>query len=86
MLLHIIAPITLFVKREGERMSKMTTDKKRITTYVEEEKVKKFKIISAHKDMSMSEYIADIINKLILAYEAENGEIKIQNSKKKEDN
>lgn len=65
----------------------MATDKKRIATYVTEETVKKFKIVSATKDKSMSEYTEILIKKAIEEYEYNNGEIKtekninIENSK-----
>lgn len=56
----------------------MATDKKRIAAYVPEETVKKFKIVSATKNKSMSEYTAVLIEKAIDGYEVENGEIKIK--------
>lgn len=56
----------------------MATDKKRIAAYVPEEIVKKFKVVSATKGKSMSEYTAVLIEKAIDGYEVENGEIKIK--------
>lgn len=56
----------------------MATDKKRIAAYVPEETVKKFKVVSATKGKSMSEYTAVLIEKAIDGYEVENGEIKIK--------
>ena len=55
----------------------MSTTKKRITTYVPEKTVRKFKIISATKNLSMSEYTEKLIQNLIDQYEADHGEIKI---------
>lgn len=56
----------------------MATDKKRIAAYVEEKTVKKFKVVSATKGKSMSEYTAVLIEKAIDGYEVEHGEIKIE--------
>ena len=53
----------------------MSTTKKRIATYVTEETVKKFKLISATKDKSMSEYAEEIIKKEIEEYEKQNGKL-----------
>ena len=55
----------------------MATDKKRIQAYVTEETVKKFKVVSAIKGKSMSEYSALLIEKAVEGYEVEHGEIKI---------
>ena len=55
----------------------MATDKKRIQAYVTEETVKKFKVVSAIKGKSMSEYSALLIEKAVEVYEVEQGEIKI---------
>ena len=57
----------------------MATDKKRIATYVTEETIKKFKIVSATKNKSMSEYAAILIEKAIEGYEVEHGKINIDN-------
>ncbi|WP_411338351.1 hypothetical protein [Ruminococcus gauvreauii] len=56
----------------------MATDKKRIAAYVTENTVNKFKVVSAYKGKSMSEYLAVLIQKSIEGYEVENGEIKIE--------
>ena len=55
----------------------MSTDKKRIATYVTKETIDKFRIVAASKGKSMSEYTAILINTAINGYEVENGEIKI---------
>lgn len=55
----------------------MATDKKRIAAYVTEETVNKFKVVSATKNKSMSEYAAVLIEKAIEGYEVEHGQIKI---------
>lgn len=56
----------------------MATDKKRIQAYVTEETLKKFKIVSATKNKSMSEYAALLIDRAVSGYEVEHGEIKIE--------
>lgn len=56
----------------------MSTEKKRIATYVNEEVIKKFKVVSATKGKSMSEYAAILIEKSIEGYEVEHGKIKIE--------
>lgn len=56
----------------------MATDKKRIQAYVTEETIKKFKIVSATKNKSMSEYAGLLIEKAVEGYEVEHGEIKIE--------
>lgn len=56
----------------------MATDKKRIATYVAEETIKKFKVVSATKGKSMSEYTAILVENTIKDYEKEHGEIKIE--------
>lgn len=56
----------------------MATDKKRITAYVTDETVAKFKVVSATKQHSMSEYSAILISKAIEEYESKNGEIVIE--------
>lgn len=56
----------------------MSTDKKRIATYVTKETVNKFKIVSASKGKSMSEYTAELIEIAINGYEVEHGKIKIK--------
>lgn len=55
----------------------MSTDKKRIQAYVDQDTLDKFKVVSATKRMSMSEYAAKLIEKSIDGYEVENGKIKI---------
>ena len=56
----------------------MSTDKKRIQAYVSQETLDKFKVVSATKRMSMSEYASRLIEKSIEGYEVENGKIKIE--------
>lgn len=56
----------------------MATTKKRIAAYVTEETVKKFKIVSATKNKSMSEYAEILIQKAVDEYEQTNGKIKIE--------
>lgn len=56
----------------------MATDKKRIQAYVTDKTLKKFKVVSATKNKSMSEYAALLIEKAVAGYEVENGEIKIE--------
>lgn len=56
----------------------MTTNKKRIATYVTDDTVKKFRIVSATKGKSISEYAAILIEKSIEGYEVENGTIELQ--------
>lgn len=56
----------------------MATTKKRIAAYVTEETVKKFKVVAATKNKSMSEYSEALIMKAVETYEAEHGEIKIE--------
>lgn len=51
------------------------TDKKRLTTYTEEENIRKFKIISAIDNKSMSEKLEEIVEKYIDDYEREHGSI-----------
>lgn len=55
----------------------MATNKKRIAAYVTDQTVKKFKIVSAIKNKSMSEYTELLIQKAIEGYEVEHGEIKL---------
>lgn len=55
----------------------MSTTKKRIAAYVTEDTVKKFKVVSATKGKSMSEYAEVLIHKAIEGYEVEFGEIHI---------
>ena len=57
----------------------MATTKKRIAAYVTEETVKKFKIVSATKNKSMSEYAEMLIQKAVEEYEQNYGIIKIEN-------
>lgn len=56
----------------------MSTDKKRIQAYVTAETIKKFKIVAATRNKSMSEYAATLIEKAVEGYEIENGKIKIE--------
>lgn len=58
----------------------MATNKKRIAAYVTEQTVKKFKIVSATKNKSMSEYTELLIQKAIEGYEVEHGEIKLDDT------
>ncbi len=55
----------------------MPSVKPRIATYTTEEKLRKFKIVSAYNNVSMSEYLAQLLEKAIIDFEAEHGEIKI---------
>ena len=57
----------------------MATTKKRIAAYVTEETVKKFKIVSATKNKSMSEYAEMLIQKAVEEYEQNYGILKIEN-------
>ena len=61
----------------------MSTDKKRIQAYVTQETLDKFKVVSAIKKMSMSEYSALLIEKSIEGYEIEHGIIKIDDLSEK---
>ena len=56
----------------------MATTKKRIAAYVTENTVKKFKIVAATKNKSMSEYTELVIQKAIDGYEVEHGPIEIE--------
>lgn len=56
----------------------MGTDKKRIAAYVDEDIIKKFRIVAASKNKSMSEFTALLIEKAIEGYEVEHGIIKIE--------
>lgn len=56
----------------------MATTKKRIAAYVTNETVKKFKVVAATKNKSMSEYTETLIQKAIDGYEVEHGEIKVE--------
>lgn len=62
----------------------MSTDKKRVQAYVNQETLDKFKVVSAIKGMSMSEYSALLIEKSIEGYEIEHGKIIIDKKIKKE--
>nr|DAG14291.1 MAG TPA: Arc-like DNA binding domain protein [Inoviridae sp.] len=53
----------------------MSTTKKRIAAYVTEETVKKFKVVAATKNKSMSEYTELLIQTAIEGYEIEHGKI-----------
>ncbi|MGN0280042.1 MAG: hypothetical protein ACI4C4_11875 [Lachnospiraceae bacterium] len=55
----------------------MATDKKRIQAYVTEKTIKKFKLVSAAKNKSMSEYAGILIEKAVEGYEVEHGEIQV---------
>ncbi len=63
-----------FLLQKGEIMP---SNKPRIATYTTKENIRKFKIISAYKNKSMSDYLAELIDTTIKQYEAEHGEIKI---------
>ena len=56
----------------------MATTKKRIAAYVTDETVKKYKVVAATKNKSMSEYTEQLIIKAIEAYEVEHGEIRVE--------
>lgn len=56
----------------------MPSNLPRIATYTTKDNVKKFKILSAYKNLSMSEYLSVLIDNCIAEYEAEHGEIKIE--------
>ena len=56
----------------------MSTDKKRIQAYVTQEILDKFKVVSATKGKSMSEYASILIEKSIEGFEIEHGKIKIE--------
>lgn len=58
----------------------MATTKKRIAAYVTETTVKKFKVVAATKNKSMSEYTELLIQKAIEGYEVEHGEIIVEDS------
>lgn len=55
----------------------MPSDKPRIATYTTQTQLKKFKIISAYNNKSMSEYLSQIINETITDFEKINGPINI---------
>lgn len=57
----------------------MSTDKKRIQVYVTQDTLDKFKVLSATKRMSMSEYAAKLIEKSIEGHEVEHGTIHVEN-------
>ena len=73
-----IGDVTLSTKK-GDFMA---TDKKRVQAYVTQEILDKFKVVSATKRMSMSEYSALLIEKSIEGYEIEHGKIKIESMEK----
>ena len=73
---YIVAQVTLLVK--NKRRLSMATTKKRIAAYVTDETVKKYKIVAATRNTSMSEYTEQLIMKAIEGYEVEHGEIKVQ--------
>lgn len=56
----------------------MATTKKRIAAYVTDETVKKYKVVAATKNKSMSEYTKQLIIKAIEGYEVEHGEIRVE--------
>lgn len=57
----------------------MPSDKPRIATYTSKENVQKFKIVSAyHNGKSMSEYLAELIEKAIKEHEETHGKINIE--------
>ena len=55
----------------------MPSDKPRIATYTDNITVKKFKVVSAYHDLSMSQYLSQIIEDSIKDFEKVHGEIKI---------
>jgi hypothetical protein len=55
----------------------MPSDKPRIATYTDNITVKKFKVVSAYNDLSMSQYLSQIIEDSIKDFENVHGEIKI---------
>ncbi len=58
----------------------MPTNKKRIQIYINEKKIKKFRVISALKGYkSMSEYAGTLVEKSIQDYESKHGEIQLEN-------
>ena len=56
----------------------MATTTKRIAAYVTDETVKKYKVVAATKNKSMSEYTEQLIIKAIEGYEVEHGEIRVE--------
>lgn len=56
----------------------MSTDKKRVQAYVTQEVLNKFKVVSATKGKSMSEYASILIEKSIEGYEIEHGKIHVE--------
>ena len=71
---NIIALVTLPVKEKGEIMP---SQKPRISTYTDEKTIRKFKIIAAYNNVSMSDYVKQLINDAIEKHEAQHGEIKL---------
>lgn len=56
----------------------MPSNKPRIATYTDDDTVKKFKVVAAYHDMSMSEFTHYLIKKAIENHEKENGIICIK--------
>lgn len=57
----------------------MPSNKPRIATYTTDNNLKKFKIIAAYQNKSMSEFLSLLIDKSINDFESEHGEIILQN-------
>lgn len=57
----------------------MPSNKPRIATYTTDNNLKKFKIIAAYQNKSMSEYLSLLIDKSIKDFESEHGEIILHN-------
>lgn len=55
----------------------MPSNKPRIATYTTELNLRKFKIISAYKGKSMSDYLATLISECIDKFESEHGTIEL---------
>lgn len=55
----------------------MPSNKPRIATYTTELNLRKFKIISAYKGKSMSDYLSQLINESIEKFESEHGTIEL---------
>lgn len=53
----------------------MPSQKPRVATYTDEITIRKFKIIAAYNNKSMSEYLQEIISNNIAAYEHQHGPI-----------
>lgn len=55
----------------------MPSQKPRISTYTDEKTVRKFKIIAAYNNCSMSDYVKQLINDAIKEHETQHGEIQL---------